>query len=151
MWRSFHILTDAQAFLVSSIFSALIAASFAVRSGLQHRGGSLADLWWPQQFDPLVSFGAVFVFVLPVVLAYYHFGRLGVILAAAASAIAYCGMHLFALYLFVIGAVFGAVAYPTICLLLYLSLFLLHRTAAASPRVAGLQRSLGLVPSTGMR
>ena len=151
MWRNFHILTRIQVFLVSSASYARIAASFAVRSASQHRGGFLANFWWPHQFDPLIIFGSVFLSLLPVILAYYHLGRLGAILAAAVSVIAFYGMAFCALYLFIVGAAFGAVGYTVICLLLYVSLFLLHTRAAGSRRVEGVQRSLGLVPSKGIR
>lgn len=43
------------------------------------------DLFWPHQFNPFLTFAVVFLAVLPVLLAYYHLGRVGLMVGTLAA------------------------------------------------------------------
>ena len=108
-------------------------------------------LSWPHEFDPLINFGLVFVTILPLSLGYYHLGRLGALVALAASALMYfasvlCASFLFALYFFH-AFVFDTIAYVCFCLLLTALVFRLHTKFFDSRHIRDAQRLLRLIRS----
>ena len=144
VWQRFRILGRVQVFILSSVCAAIIASPFALAS--MGRYGR-PFLGWPHEFDPLINFGLGFVSVLPLLLAYYHLGRLGALLSLAVSALMYYATLLCAAFLFVfLGAlVFDAVAYMCFCLLLSTLVFTVHTKLFNSRAIREAQRSLSLI------
>ena len=144
MWRKFHILSPVQAFIVCALSAAILAAACAIVTILHERTGLFRDFFWPHQFDPLVIFGAIFLALLVVLLAYYHLGRLGILLMLLVSVATYYGMLFCALYLFAGGLWVGLVGYPTVLGLSSVLLYVAHTIATASRKIEEVQRSIGL-------
>ena len=122
----------------------MLATGFAIRAVVHERTGLFRDLWWPHQFDPLVIFGAAFLAVLLVLLAYWHLGRLGVLVMLVFSFATYYGLAFCAVYLFFGGKWFGVVGYSTILCISSLLLYLSHSRATSSRQIEEAQRRLGL-------
>ncbi len=107
-----------------------------------------AFLGWPHEFDPLINFGLGFASVLPLLLAYYHLGRLGALLSLAVSALMYYATGFCAAFLFVFlydALVFDAVVYVCFCLLLSTLVFTVHTKFFNSRAIRDAQRSLCLI------
>ncbi len=146
MWRTFHILGRKQIFVVSSVSSAVIATSFVLTSMSHNQTGILRDLVWPHQFAPIIIFGAAFLSLLPILLAYYNLGRLGAILSLALSFVMLDGLTVGAAFLFLTLSPWQAAGvYLAACLLLYLVVLTLHMKAASSNAIRDAQRALRLV------
>jgi len=146
VWRRLHILNSIQVFIVCALSAAMLATGFAIRAVLHERTGVFRDLWWPHQFDPLVIFGAAFLAVLLVLLAYWHLGRLGVLAMLVFSFATYYGMVFCAVYLFFGGKWFGVVGYSVVLGLFFVFLYISHVMATASRKIEEAQRRLGLRP-----
>ena len=140
MWRTFHILSPVQAFIVCAVSAALVAAGFAIVAIL--RGSR--DFFWPHQVDPLVICGAVFLAFLIVLLAYYHLGLLGILLTIPASIGAYYGIALCGIYLFMAGVSLGVIGYIIVLCLCAVFLYLVHNIANASRKIEEAQRRFRL-------
>ncbi len=105
-------------------------------------------LGWPHEFDPLIDFGLGFVSALPLLLAYYHLGRLGALLSLAVSALMYYATLLCAGFLFLFlydEWVFDAIVYVCFCLLLSTLVFTVHTKFFNSRAIREAQRSLSLI------
>ena len=101
------------------------------------------DLFWPHQFNPFLTFAVVFLALLPVLLGYYHLGRVGLILGALVAMGTGFIMTLSTL-LIMLGWL-GVLAYIVIGLLVCLLLFLAHMKTSNSPSIRNAQRALHLV------
>ena len=74
-------------------------------------------LGFSRQFDPFINFGSAFVTVLPLLLGYYHWARLGALVGLAVSAAMFWATQLSAFFVFafqLVGSSFG-VARGCIC------------------------------------
>jgi ABC-type methionine transport system permease subunit len=130
------------------VCAAVLAAAVSIATKTHNEGAAifvLHDLFWPDQFSPLIMFVSVFLSLLPVLLAYYHLGRLGAMLCLCVSVIMWYAMIVCAVLAFVTGGVWlGAVAYGAACSLFYLLVLRFHMRAAASHAVQDAQRALHL-------
>jgi hypothetical protein len=148
VWQKFHVLNRLQVFVVSSVCAAVIAVPFAIASISHDETAIFRDLFWPHQFNPLINFGSIFASVLPVLLGYYHLGRVGALLSLAVSATTCFVTVLCAFRFFAGGAVLlGAIAYVGACVLLSMLVFALHMKASNSRAIRDAQRSPRLVSS----
>ena len=85
MWRRLHILSPVQSLVLASISAASIALPLAVQSVSRDQRALLHNLFWPDALNPYITFSLVFSGVVPVLLGYYHLGRLGFVLNVAAG------------------------------------------------------------------
>ena len=146
MWRRIQVLGPLQSFALGSACAAVIALPLAVRSISHDDTALLRDLFWPHQLDPYIVFSLFFIGVLPVLLGYFHLGRLGVILSlglgfALAWLMAVCAMLCFVR----LPVWLGMLSYAVCVLLVYLLMFGLHMKAVTSPSVRDAQRKMRLV------
>lgn len=144
VWRTFHILSPVQAFIVCVVSAVLVATGFAIVAILHGRTGLFRDFFWPHQVDPFVIFGAVFLALLIVLLAYYHLGSLGILLMLPASIGTYYGIALCAIYLFMAGVSLGVIGYLIVLCLCTVFLYLAHNIANASRKIEEAQRRFRL-------
>ena len=105
------------------------------------------DLFWPHQLNPFLTFAVVFLALLPVLLAYYHLGRVGLMVSIGVSAGTGFVMMLSAVLVMLLGWL-GVLAYAGIGLLIYLLVFLAHMKAAKSRSIRDAQRVLHLLQIT---
>lgn len=147
VWRAIHLLRPVPSFIVASASSAIFALPFALISAAHDETVTFRDLFWPHQFNPFLTFVLVFLMLLPVLLAYYHLGRVGVMVSIAGSLATGVVMALSALLLTSRPVWLGAFAYVGIGLVVYLFLLFAHMKAAKSRSIADAQRILRLVPS----
>jgi len=134
------------------VSAAIIAVPLALQAASRHETALLHDLFWPDKLDPYMMFSLVFLGIVPVLLGYYHLGRLGFLLNVAvgfalAWVMAVCGIICFVR----IGHYFGSVGvstavYATCVLLVYMLIARLHLKAARSESVHDAQRKLRLAP-----
>ena len=156
MWRKLHVLSAVQIFLLNSVSAAIIALPLALQDASRHQATLLHDLFWPDALDPYILFSLVFMGLVPVLLGYYHLGRLGFLLSVALGFALAWVMAVFGAMCFVgVGHYFGSVKLSTIAyvisvLLVYMLIARLHLKAAVSKWVRDAQRKLRLV-SVGMR
>jgi hypothetical protein len=68
---------------VSRVSAAIIAVPLALQATTRQEATLLHDLFWPDSLDPYILFSLVFMGLVPVLLGYYHLGRLGFILSVA--------------------------------------------------------------------
>jgi len=134
-----------QSFALGSVCAAVIALPLAIRLVSLDDTSLLRDLFWPHQLDPYIVFPAFFIGVLPVLLGYFHLGRLGVILNlglgfALVWLIAACAALCFVCLLVWLG-----MSYAVCVLLVYLLMLWLHMKAVTSPSVRDAQRKMRLV------
>jgi hypothetical protein len=145
MWRQLRLLGRVQIVIVASVCSAVIAIPFAIASISHNETAWLRDLLWPHQFDPFIIFSSVFLSLVPVLLAYYHLGRLGAMLGLAVSPVAwYSTMLLALLFIKCSGPLWGAMEFGGTCFLLYALLCVVHIKVANSRTVRDVQRVLHL-------
>lgn len=155
MWRRVHILSPLYSLIVASLSAAAIAVPLAVQSIPNDETALLRNLLWPDTFTPYITFSMVFIGVVPVLLGYYHFGRLGFLLNIAGGFALAWVMAVCAIFGFVrVGNWFGSVrlatvAYTACVALAYVLIAWLHFRAARSASVRDAQRKLRLLP-TGM-
>jgi TRAP-type C4-dicarboxylate transport system permease small subunit len=142
VWRKFHVLNRVPAFIVCALSAAILASACAIVT--HERTGLFRDFFWPHQFDRLVAFGAIFLAILIVLLAYYHLGRLGVVVMLLGAFAAYYGMVFCAIYVFASGVLVGVVGYSTVLALSSALLYFLHAVATTSRKIEDAQRGLGL-------
>ena len=146
VWRKFHLLGRVQVFVLSSLSAAIVAVPFAITSISHDETAFMRDLFWPHQFTPAIAFNSVFLSIIPVLLAYYHLGRLGAMLSLAVSVMAFYAGPLCAILVFRPHAEsVGAVGYLGASLLLYVLLFVVHLRAATSSMIQSAQRALHLL------
>jgi cation transport ATPase len=145
VWRKIHILRPVPSFVVASASSAILALPFAVNSVSRNETAMFRDLFWPHQFNPFLTFAVVFLALLPVLLAYYHLGRAGLMVSTLAAMGTGFVMTI-STVLIMLGWL-GVLAYTAIGLLVYLLLFVAHMKAAKSRSIRDAQRVLHLVPS----
>jgi hypothetical protein len=148
MWRKLHVLSPVQSLVLASASAAIIAVTLA-----RHETALLHDLFWPDSLNPYMMFSLVFLGLVPVLLGYYHLGRLGFLLSVAvgfalAWVMAVCGIICFV----GVGHYFGSIrlstaAYATCVLLVYMLIARLHLKATKSQSVHDAQRKLRLVPA----
>jgi hypothetical protein len=130
-----------QSFVLASTSAAVIAIPLTIVS-TSHESALLRDLFWPHQLSPYIEFSLFLLGVLPVLLGYFHLGRLGVLIALAggfgiAWLMAVCGIVCF---VYSGGVWLGTVAYAFCVVTLYLLLFRLHLRAITSASIRDAQR-----------
>lgn len=143
VWRKIHILRPVPSFIVASASAASLAVPFAINSVSRNETAMFRDLFWPHQFNPSLTFAVVFLALLPVLLGYYHLGRVGLVLGTLVAMGTGFIMTLSTL-LITLGWL-GVLAYIVIGLLVGLLLFLAHMKASNSPSIRNAQRALHLV------
>lgn len=121
-----------------------MASACAVVTVLRGQSGLLRNFFWPHRYDSLIVFGAVFLPVLIVLLAYYHLGRLGAIVMLFVGFAAYYGMAVCAIYTFAGGVQIGVFGYSAVLALSSALIYLLHTSATTSRTIEDAQRGLGL-------
>ncbi|HEY6938906.1 MAG TPA: hypothetical protein VI424_17225 [Terriglobales bacterium] len=134
-------------FVVASACAAIFALPFAVNSTSSDETAMFRDLFWPHQLNPFLTFAVVFLALLPVLLAYYHLGRVGLMVSIGVSAGTGFVMMLSAVLVMLLGWL-GVLAYAGIGLLIYLLVFLAHMKAAKSRSIRDAQRVLHLLQIT---
>jgi len=153
MWRKLHLLGPVQTLILASVSAAIVAAPLALGAGSRRETALLHDLFWPDTLNPYVIFLLVCLGIVPVLLGYYHLGRLGFLLGVAVGlalpwVMAVCGIICFV----GLGHYFGSVrlstaSYAACVLLAYMLIVWLHLKAAKSHSVLDAQRRLHLVPT----
>ncbi len=128
---------------MASASAAILALPFAVNSVSRNETAMFRDLFWPHQFNPFLTFAVAFLALLPVLLGYYHLGRVGLILGTLVAMGTGFIMTLSTL-LIMLGWL-GVLAYTVIGLLVCLLLFLAHMKTSNSPSIRDAQRALHLV------
>jgi len=132
-------------FIVASASAAILALPFAVNSLSRNETAMFRDLLWPHQFNPFLTFAVIFLALIPVLLSYYHLGRVGLILGTLVA----MGMGFlmtFSSLLIMLGWL-GVLAYTVIGLVVYFLLFLAHIKTSKSPSIRDAQHVLHLAPS----
>jgi len=145
VWRKIHILRPVPSFIVASASAAILSLPFAINSVSRNDTAMFRDLLWPHQFNPFLTFAVVFLALLPVLLAYYHLGRVGLMLGTLAAMGTGFLMSLSSL-LIMLGWL-GVLAYTVIGLLVYFLLLLAHMKISKSQSIRDAQRVLHLAPS----
>lgn len=102
-----------------------------------------------RQFEPFVNFGAVFVSMLPLLIAYYHLARLGALLGVVASAVTFYAIQVCAGFIFTFelaghSVVLQETTYVALWLLLSVFIFWAHVKACDSHAIRNAQRLLHL-------
>ena len=152
MWRKLNVLSPLQTPLVASVSAAIIAVPLALQAASRHEATLLHDLFWPDSLDPYILFSLVFMGLVPVLLGYYHLGRLGFLLSVALGFALAWVMAVFGIICFVgIGhylrsVKLSTVAYVASVLLAYMLIARLHLKAASSRSIRHAQRKLHLIP-----
>ena len=153
MWRKLHVLSPVQSLVVASVSATLIALPLTVELVSRDEATRFRIPFWPDTLNPYITFSIVLIGVLPVLLGYYHLGRLGFLLSLAAGFAVVWSMAVCGILSFVwVGHYFGSVwlstlVYAACFVLLYALIVRLHLRAATSPSVRDVQRKLRLVPS----
>ena len=117
MWQKFHILSRAQVFVLAGLCAVVIALAVALASIPTDGTSWNRFLGFSRQFDPFINFGSAFVTVLPLLLGYYHWARLGALVGLAVSAAMFWATQVSAFFVFafqLVGSSFG-VARGCIC------------------------------------
>ena len=149
VWQRFHILSRAQVVVVASVCAAVIALAVALAS-IPADGTSWNRFLGPsRQLDPFINFGAVFVSMLPLFIAYYHLARLGALLGVMASAVAFYVIQVCAGFIFIFQVVGHSLmlqetTYVALWLLLSILIFWAHLKASDSYAIRAAQRLLRL-------
>ncbi len=149
MWQRFHILSRTQVVIVASVCAAVIALAVALAS-IPADGTSWNRFLGPsRQLDPFINFGAVFVSMLPILIAYYHFARLGALLGAMVSAVTFYAIQVCAGFIFIFqvvghSQVLQESTYVALWLLLSIFIFWAHLRACDSHAIRDAQRLLHL-------
>lgn len=153
MWRKLHILSPLQTLLLASVSAAIVAMPLAVQAASRQEVALLHNFFWPDALDPYILFSLVFMGLVPVLLGYYHLGRLGFLLSVAlglalAWVMAVLGIICFAGMAHYLRSVrLSTIAYATSVTLVYMLVARLHLKAARSQSVRDAQRKLRLVPA----
>jgi len=153
MWRRVHILSPIQSLIVASLSAIIIAIPLAIQSIPHNQTALLRNLFWPDTFTPYITLSMVVIGVVPVLLGYYHFGRLGFLLNLASGFALTWVMAVCAILCFVhVGSWLGSVGsatvfYATCVALLYALIAWLHFKTARSASVRDAQRKLRLLPT----
>ncbi len=149
VWQKFHILSRTQVFFVASVCAVVIALAVALAS-IPADGTSWNRFLGPsRQLDPFINFGSAFVSVLPVLLGYYHFARLGALLGLAVSALMFYATQVWAFFVFAFqlvghSTVLQQATYAGMWLLLSALVLWAHVKASNSDAVRDAQRLLHL-------
>jgi hypothetical protein len=149
MWVRFRILTRSHVFILACLCACVIAFPIALAS-IPADGTSWYRFLGPsRQFDPWIDFGSAFVSIVPLFVGYYHLGRTGAMVGAAAAMLLYMatqvvGTLVFGIEVFGKEVVVKQVAYLGGCSLLTLSVLWVHFKASNSRTVRETQHSLGL-------
>ena len=142
-----------QSLVLASVSAASIALPLAVQSVSRNQTALVRNLFWPDTLNPYVTFSLLFIGVVPVLLGYYHLGRLGFMLNVAAGfalawIMAVCGILCFVYLGHHFGSIWlSTVAYAACVVLVYLLIARLHFKAAPSPSVRDAQQRLHLLPT----
>lgn len=138
-----------QVFVVSLFCTVILAASVAIAT-VPSPGTSVQRFLGPSHdLDPLINFGSVVVSILPLFLAYYHLGPLGVLLSFVVSGILYSITRTYAWLVFGYGW-FGhsilreASTYLAFCLMIVLVQGFGHVKASKSQAIQRAQRAMHL-------
>ena len=149
VWRRIHILGPVQSFVLGSICAAVIALPLAVQTVSRDETSILRGLFWPQQLDPFIVFPAFFLGVLPLLLGYFHLGRVGFILSLGLGIPLPWLMALSAVLCFLrLPMWLGMLSYTGCVLLVYMLMFWLHMKAIKSPSVRDAQRKMRLATAS---
>ena len=146
MWRKPHSLSPVQSLVLASASAAIITVPLALLAASR-----LRDLFWPDTLDPYIMFSLAFLGIVPVLLGYYHLGRLGFLLNlfvgfALSWVMGICGILCFVGVGHYFGSVKLSAATFAICVLLvYMVIVRLHLKAAKSKSVHDAQLKLRLV------
>lgn len=153
MWRRLHILSPVQSLVLASLSATVIAVPVAARLLARDETSLLRNIPWPDTLNPYITFSIVFMGVVPALLGYYHLGRLGFLLNAAAGAalawiMAVCGILCFVALGHYSGSLWlSTFTYAACVVLVYMFVAVLHLKAARSSSVYDAQRKLRLFPS----
>jgi hypothetical protein len=153
MWRKFRVLGPVQCLVVASVSAALIALPIAMQLVSRDEAARFRFPFWPDTLNPYITFSIVLLGVLPLLLGYYHLGRLGFLLSVAAGfaiawSMAVCGILSFVSVGHYFGSVrLGTVLYVACVVAVYLLIAQLHLRAGRSASLHDAQRKLRLIPS----
>jgi len=149
MWQRLHILSRTQVFSLSILCALVIGAAIGIAS-IPADGTSMYRFLAPsRELDPYINFGLAFVCIIPVLLGYYHLGRLGMLLGIAIAGFAgfatwLCAVVVFGFELLGASRVIEAAVYSGFCLLAAAIAFKAHMRASNSPVVQNTQQRLRL-------
>jgi len=138
--------------MLASVSAALIASPLVLQSAPHSGTPFMRDLFWPDILTPYLVFSAAFIGVVPVLLGYYHLGRLGFLVSLAVGLALGWSMPLCALLCFALtercsgSRWLGAIPYLLCFLLLYLLIAKLHFRAVTSTSLREAQTKLHLMP-----
>jgi hypothetical protein len=145
VWWRFHVLSRGQVFVTCSVSAAILASPFAIVAAAHPRYGIFRDFFWPHQFDPVIPFVAAFLAIIPVLLSYYHLGRIGVVVSSVLAVVIFYVVVFAALYAFLLRPLpIAAGIFLSACVLLYVSTLALHNKACSARSIAEAKRSLKL-------
>ena len=153
MWRRVQILSPVNSLIVASLSASALAIPLAVQSIPNNETALLRNFLWPDTFTPYITFSMVFIGVVPVLLGYYHFGRLGLFLNIAGGFALAWVMLVCAIFCFLrVGNWSGSVrlatvAYTACVALTCIGVAWLHFKASRSAFVRDAQRKLRLLPT----
>ena len=156
MWRRIHVLDPVQSLVLASVSAAIIALPMAAQSVIRDETALLRNLFWPDTFNPYMTFSFVFPGVMLALLGYYHLGRLGFLLNLAAGFALVWIMTVVGIGCFVrLGRCFGrvwvsATAYAASVVIVYILIAQLHLRAARSQSIRDAQRKLSLLPARSL-
>ena len=147
VWRKFHLLTPMQVFIVASLCAAVLAVPCAIASISHDDLAVFRDLLWPHHLNPFITFGMGFIAFTPLLLGYYHFGRIGAVLSTVIAAATWYAAGWWAILAFLPRRTnFGLLMFGLGCLLAYVFLFWMHHKAGHAPSTEQAQRALRLLP-----
>ena len=153
MWRRVHVLSPVQSLVLASASAASIALPLALHLVSRDESTLVRIPFWPDTLNLYITFSLVFLGVVPVLLGYYHLGRLGFLLNVVTGFALAWLMAVCAILSFVwVGHYFGsvwlsAIVYAVCAALVYMLIARLHLLAAKSPSVRDAQRKLRLLPT----
>jgi hypothetical protein len=145
MWRSIRVLGPVQSFVLASTSAAVIAIPLTIWS-ISHESGLLRDLFWPHELAPYIEFSLLLLGLMPILLGYFHLGRLGALVALAVGfgitwLMSVCGVMCF---VYLGRKWLSSVAYAFCVVLLYSLLFWLHLRAIRSLSIRDAQQKMRL-------
>ncbi len=160
VWRRIRVLGPVRSFVLSSVCAAVVILPLAVHTISVDQRSILSDLFWPHQLDPFIVFSEFSLAVLPLLLGYYHLGRLGLILSLGLTIplpwlMAVCAMGCFAWIPMKLGIKedmpsfwLCTLGYTWCVLLVYMVIFWLHMKVFSSRSVRDAQRKMGLAAAS---
>ncbi len=150
MWQKYHVLSRTQVFVVSVVCALVIGAAIGIAS-IPADGTPMYRFLAPSRdLNPYINFGLAFVSIIPVLLSYYHLGRLGILLGSAIAGFAVfatwiCAIVVFGLEVLGTSRVTEAATYSAFCILVAAIVFRAHTMASTSRGVQKAQRRLRLL------